>query len=593
MIEQMQKVTVVCLDKDRQKTVARLQELGTLHVVPTKQPSSEEVDGLVRQQEHLAELLVALTALKVQQDDCTRTPDAQRGKQAAAEGIRLMQERKADTERLAQLQQAIARLQPWGQFSAKQLDRLQAAGWNYALCAVNGKTIPEFPASCRVLPVSADSRQTRFLVLSRDELDDLDLPRVHFPLGTDLHALQQEHQQLKQRTSEQQQQLTALAKSSQADLQAFADTLAEQLDFARAEHGMGDSQNLSYIGGYVPSSKMDELRAAARQQGWGIRYLEADRDDPEVPTKLQIPRQFQIANLIFDLIGVLPGYNEVDVSVSLVIFLSIFCGFLVGDAGYGTLFLLLAAYLWRKTERGTTGRLGVILLATFSATVLVYGAMTGSWFGIPSAKLPLVFRGLPWFRDDDNGNNIKLICFFLGATHLSLARVWRAIRSSKIREALGHVGWGLFLWGNFYTVKMLIIGGDFGFVPKCLYAVAVPMIFLFAINWKDFGAVIYTPFDFINSVVDVLSYIRLYAVGLSSLYIAQNFNEMSQMIWNVSPWLIPVALLVILAGHTLNIALAVMGILVHGIRLNTLEFSNHLGLNWGGHPYKPLCKKTE
>ena len=593
MIEKMQKITVVCLDKDKQTTVAKLQELGTLHVVPVRQPASEKIDDLVRMQELLSELLSTLTALKLPPEKAGDKPDAERGRLAAAEGIRLLQARKADDERLARLEPAIAQLKPWGQFSAAQLEQLRRAGWNYALCAVHGNTIPPFPDHCQVLPVGNDKREHRFLVVSREPLDDVDLPRVHFPLGSDLRALELEEQDIAARGFDQKRELAALAQSSLADLSAFSLALQEQLDFAKAEQGMGDSQNLAFIDGFVPESKVDEMRAAARRNGWGIRYSEADLDDPMVPTKLQIPRKFQIANLVFDVIGVLPGYNEIDVSVPLVIFLTIFCGFLVGDAGYGTLFLLLAAYLWRKTEPGTTGRLGVILLATFSAAILIFGALTGNWFGIAQDKLPLVFRGIPWFRDDDNDNNVKLICFFLGATHLSLARVWSAIRSSHLRKALGHIGWGLFLWGNFFTVKMLIIGGDFGFTPKCLYIAALPLILLFAIDWKNFGAVIYTPFDFINSVVDVLSYIRLYAVGLSSLYIAQNFNEMSQMIWGVSPWLIPVGLLVILAGHTLNIALAGMGVLVHGIRLNTLEFSNHVGLTWGGHPYKPLCKKAE
>ena len=88
----------------------------------------------------------------------------------------------------------------------------------------------------------------------------------------------------------------------------------------------------------------------------------------------------------------------------------------------------------------------------------------------------------------------------------------------------------------------------------------------------------------------MLSYIRLYAVGLSSLCIAQSFNEMSLKIWQGSFWLLPVGLIVICVGHCLNIALAAMGVLVHGIRLNTLEFSGHLDLSWGGKPYRPLAE---
>ena len=254
---------------------------------------------------------------------------------------------------------------------------------------------------------------------------------------------------------------------------------------------------------------------------------------------------------------------------------------------------MAAALLWRKFGNTPKGRLPVILLAVFSLSVIVFGAISGNWFGIDTQRLPAFMRGLPWLTDDVNGDHLKTLCFFVGATHLSLARIWSACRSRRIGQALGHVGWALFLWANYFLVNMLIIGTPLGFLPKVLYCIGGVLILLFSINWREFGDVIYSPFTFINSVVDVLSYIRLYAVGLSSLYIAKNFNEIATMVWDFSPWAIPFALIIILAGHCLNIALAAMGILVHGIRLNTLEFSNHIGLNWSGKPYNPLSRSQE
>ncbi|MCK5805458.1 MAG: hypothetical protein KAI66_21685, partial [Lentisphaeria bacterium] len=125
-----------------------------------------------------------------------------------------------------------------------------------------------------------------------------------------------------------------------------------------------------------------------------------------------------------------------------------------------------------------------------------------------------------------------------------------------------------------------------------LYAVGVLLILVFGVNWKDVGGVMNLPFDFINSFVDVLSYIRLFAVGLSSYFIASSFNGMGGMVMDLSPWLAPAAVLIIVFGHLLNVALAFMGVLVHGIRLNTLEFSNHMELTWSGRPYNPL-KQTK
>jgi V/A-type H+-transporting ATPase subunit I len=105
------------------------------------------------------------------------------------------------------------------------------------------------------------------------------------------------------------------------------------------------------------------------------------------------------------------------------------------------------------------------------------------------------------------------------------------------------------------------------------------------------GTVIYMPFSFINCFVDVLSYIRLFAVGLSGFYIANSFNGMAAGLHSAmgSPWLsIPCAIVILALGHMLNLALALMGVLVHGVRLNTLEFSGHMDLSWSGKAYRPL-----
>ena len=69
---------------------------------------------------------------------------------------------------------------------------------------------------------------------------------------------------------------------------------------------------------------------------------------------------------------------------------------------------------------------------------------------------------------------------------------------------------------------------------------------------------------------------------------AQSFNDMGMQLLDISPWLLPLTVLVIVLGHLLNVALAFMSVLVHGVRLNTLEFSNHAGIRWGGQAYKPL-----
>jgi len=230
-------------------------------------------------------------------------------------------------------------------------------------------------------------------------------------------------------------------------------------------------------------------------------------------------------------------------------------------------------------------------------SVFVYGWLSGNWFGIDPAIMPRCMKLLPWLYDDENSTHVKTLCFFIGAFHTSFARAWSAYNAQKDKRAVfGHLGWSIFLWGSFYLAKVLVVDGKgFDALPApgiALFAIGFVLILACGINWGNIGDVIYSPFTFINGFVDVLSYIRLFAVGLSGVYIASSFNDMASSIWNSNHWLIPVGLLVLLIGHLLNIAMAALSILVHGIRLNTLEFSGHIGLSWSGRPYKPL-KQTE
>ena len=103
------------------------------------------------------------------------------------------------------------------------------------------------------------------------------------------------------------------------------------------------------------------------------------------------------------------------------------------------------------------------------------------------------------------------------------------------------------------------------------------------------------PSSLVGSFVDVLSYIRLFAVGLAGTYIAVNFDRMGAMLMNALPhhlWIAGVLLLVLVAlfGHILNIALGFLSVMVHGIRLNTLEFSNHIGMQWAGIKFRPFAE---
>jgi V/A-type H+-transporting ATPase subunit I len=238
-----------------------------------------------------------------------------------------------------------------------------------------------------------------------------------------------------------------------------------------------------------------------------------------------------------------------------------------------------------------------------SISTIIWGFLNGTYFAIPAKYLPEWMRGLDWFTDPSLKNkHVQQLCFMIAAIHLSLGHIWKAILYINSRKALSEIGWAMLITGNYFTALNLIVYP--GHPPPqtllmALYGGGFILTALFAVDWRKIGDIFNYPFGLIGTFVDLLSYIRLFAVGLSSYYIAKSFNDMGLMVFDISDQPTAKILLavgmtfVIVIGHILNIILAFLGVLVHGIRLNTLEFSNHMALQWLGYVYQPFAKKTE
>ena len=594
MIDKMLKTTVVCLADDREKSLLGLRELGCLHVTGRQGEGTAQLKSLREEVARSARLLNFLATQKWDGQDLPReaTP-CQEGDACRRDCLDAWERLRKAQEELPKVERALQQLRPWGHFDASLLQRLQEKGWHTALLLRNGRTQEgwlkewkECPKGTRELLVSRQGDQVRSLVISPAPLDKLPIPPQNFPDGTDLQALEDRAEALRQEARNALETLRRHWLMDEALLRKEHARLEREAEFLATRDGMGRSgKALAYLQGFLPADPLDALREAAARHGWALRYQEVAPDDPLVPTKLTMPRHCEMAKVILDFIGILPGYGEVDISVAVMLFLSLFCGMLVGDAGYGAIFTALSLWGLHRARKSRPDLLPTMKLMTgMSLCILAWGALSGNWFG-------LGWGGLKCLTDGDRGQlNVQLFCFFLAAIHLSLAHLWKVPLSRTWRGKLGNLGWAIFLWANFFTVKCLLIDNSFAHftIPSLMYGAGTVLIVLFSIQWNNMGDVIYSPFTFINSLSDLLSYIRLYAVGLSSVYIARAFNDMSAMLWEKNAWLLPVGLVIVLAGHLLNVAMALMSVLVHGIRLNSLEFSGHIGVEWGGRPYRPF-----
>jgi V/A-type H+-transporting ATPase subunit I len=294
------------------------------------------------------------------------------------------------------------------------------------------------------------------------------------------------------------------------------------------------------------------------------------------------------------MIGVIPGYWETDVSPFVLVFLSLFFGMIVGDAGYGLIFLgltLAARPLMRKGPNHLFP-----LMTVMSVSTLIWGLLTGNFFGLAEPPGFLSQARVTWLAGANSQANLMFFCFLLGGLHLTLAHAIRLIRLLPGLQALAQLGWILITWVMFFAARTLVLMEPFPDVMSVLLPVGLILILAFmrplrtiAANWTDY---VRFPLDVISSFVDVVSYIRLFAVGTATFAVASAFNAMAA---DFGPFGILSGLaagLILLLGHTLNILLAAMGVLVHGVRLNTLEFAGHAGIQWTGTLYSPFSRRA-
>jgi V/A-type H+-transporting ATPase subunit I len=370
------------------------------------------------------------------------------------------------------------------------------------------------------------------------------------------------------------------------------------LNYEEAKAGMGREDKIAYLTGFCPEPLTESLLEMAGKRGWAVLIEDPLHDDP-VPTLLKHSKLAKIFQPVMNFIGVTPGYREFDTNGIFLIFFSIFFAMIIGDGGYGAIFLIAACIVGRYYKR--ISREKIFLFYLLSITTIIWGAITGSWFGVESiSRLPvlkeLVIPSLYSYTQESESNIIRL-CFLIGALQLSLARIWFAARLYPSLTALAQTGWAALVWGIYFIVRFLLLNEELSIIALFLVGYWAVTLILFGEQREDgFAKGLFRGItNFLINVVtgigclsDLISYIRLFAIGLATREVAVAFNNMAGDTGFSDIKSIVIAVFILIFGHTINILLGAMSVLVHGIRLNLLEFSKHLNIQWSGINYRPF-----
>lgn len=633
MIVPMKKVSLIIMGDKKSDTLRKLRKLGILHVEITE-GSGKKLDELKEKVSLLESAAFTVTDKKKKKKIKALDASAAQALSLSEEIASLTEEKKNLLSERATLSAEIDRLAGWGEIDPDEIRMLADKGYEVSLFEAPDSVYASLDESVKTICISKTKTSVKFAVVTNDTeneaFDKLKNFRFELP-SVSTAQMRQRLVDINSRVEEIDAKLGSYA--------AYADSIGEavaeaekEIEFEVYATGMSEEAlnennvSVSYFTGYIEADNTDKLKTAAKENSWGL-VIEDPTEEDNVPTKLKNNKFVSLIYPLTDFLGTVPGYFEYDISGWFLGFILIFFGIIFGDGGYGLLITAAAAALIIKSlvsKKEVSP--AFLLVGLFGLSTILWGTLTCTWFGLSPEQIPEWLQKLsipvisnvyadriwyPFWTEGKAGlttaHNLQIFCFTLALIQLTVAHIKAAVRNRKSVKILGDIGSALQLIGIYYVVLSfvvnaevfsfgLVIGGvPVGTVALALVGVGFVLSFVFS-NYE--GNVIKSVLASLKNIVsvllgvvnvfsDIVSYIRLWAVGLAGAAISATVNELAgPLLGNFMFMVLAIVLLVF--GHGLNMILNVLSVIVHGIRLNTLEFSSHLDMSWSGHKFKPF-----
>jgi len=565
-----------------------LRQLGILHIQHVDEPVDVSVNEL-REKLDMTERALDILSQGKKIPPQTAAEDAE---QVAIGVMDLVGMRARLEDEVNKRQGLINAWEPWGDFDPDDIRSLQERGIFVALAEIPQKDLENISDDIALKIIDSRSKPARCLVVRRGEKREFPFSVLPLP-PAGLKELQRRQAETRGEIRKCVEKIRASAQYLESLRQA-REELAEQLNFRSVYVGRGRAEHFAYLQGFCPADRIQQFKDFAHQESWGVLLTDPAADE-SVPTLLRDPQWVEVVKPLFSWLNIIPGYREMDISVVFLFFFSLFFGILIGDAGYGLVFLTLTVAVHIKMKQKRADLRAVYLMYILSVCTIIWGALSATFFGQAWLSGVDPWPVQAWLRDN---RNFQWLCFLIGAVQLSIAHVWRGIRKLPSISVISELGWLMVLWGMFFVANLLILEKDFPPAARGLFIAGPLLVIFFAHPDKNFfktlglglGALLQ---NVVNTFTDIVSYIRLFAVSLATVAVADAFNEAAVGIGfgNALTGLLTALILVI--GHIFNMALGAMSILVHGLRLNVLEFSSHLNLEWKGFAYRPFHRTKE
>jgi V/A-type H+-transporting ATPase subunit I len=593
MIEHMKKITLLVPEKERTEFVFALKKEGAVHVKHAVQPVSHEIAFAEERIGKIEKVIALLRPFAGKVSGEMELPCEAKAIMDAAEDVeRANAEREECLSAIREIERKMKWFDVWGRVDPEDIKRTEEKGLKVALYKLTTSEFKKIPREKKLYKIKSGEGHVYAADLNFNENGELPYEKVKIP-ECSFEKMEQEVAFLRKKEARIEAALGEAA-SCMDVLEEYEKKLAKEKEFLSVKWGMKEEEKFSYLTGFCPERKVKRIIELCRRTKLGYLIEEADIPE-ETPTLITNPAWISIIDPVFKFMNTLPGYGEFDISAYFLIFFSLFFAMLIGDAGYGIIFLAATFFIRRKFKK--LPREPFFLMYLLSAGTIAWGTVTGTWFGSEKiAKLPFfsaaVIEKISSFNSG-NQNLMIFICFVIGVLHLTIAHVVKGIRVMNSIRVLAEAGWIMILWGMFFAAGTFVIGNAFPSQAPALLLVGSVLVLFCSNPGKNMlkGALdtlTELPLSIISAFSDIVSYLRLFAVGYASVIVAKSFNDMA-LAGGMNGFLGGAsAALILFFGHMLNIVLGGMAVVVHGIRLNMLEFSGHLGMQWSGKKYEPF-----
>lgn len=597
MIVPMMKYSFLVYHKDYNRFLLEMRRIGVLHIIEKEKEIPAEIRDKFEHIKDVERVIKFLSNREVEKadSDC---------KISGAEAFDIVKKAMAELEQKQQqinvLKKEITLMEPWGDFSKQLVEklkehRIKLRYYTTAVKKFDEKWLQEYPIEI----ISQHAGQIYFVMVEKGYLtDEIPAEEMREP-EKPLSELLQAKELLEKDIEEINAMFDMHAKESLEAIKKYCLQMIESAEFDKAIMFTipEAEEKVMLLEGWAPDKMRVTLDSYLEKHN--ILYTtHKPNDEEKVPIKLENNRFAKL----FEPIGKfyeLPNHRELDLVPFFAPFYMMFFGFSLGDAGYGLLIILAAAFAKRKMPAYKS----ILSLAQYlGLSTVIFGLLTGTLFGINliEAEISWLENIKKFMLEPSQLFNLALILGVIQILFGMVVKVMNITRAHGFLYALSTVGWLLLLIGGgiLYGLNSL------GKIEPRLYTVLIYILLsisgllIFIFNHPkrnllmNFGLGFWDTYGMLTGLLgDLLSYLRLFALGVSSAILGMVFNSMALSMAPDNIILGPLVMIIILVfGHSITLFMAALGAFVHPIRLTFVEFYKNAGFTGGGKEYQPFKK---